>query len=247
MKTINKLFLIVLTGGLFTLTACSDDIVREPSPVPTDGIQAYLYTDATDLAFLPNDEQSFILNVVRQRTDGAATVHLNSVGEKFTVPATVDFAAGESKKEVKVGFDLEIGTSATVKISIPEEEAYIYGSSNLTVNVIRDYTWGNLGTWTLQSSFFGATGETQVLKAAEVSLYKAVSPYDDGFDLLFKVDGNNVVVDRQPIAASYGSYGTLYVDGSGTFENNVIAVTLRFSVSAGSFGQFEESFGLFAQ
>lgn len=247
MKAINKLFLIALTGGLFALTSCSDDIVREPSPVPTDGIQAYLYTDGTELAFLPNDEQSFILNVVRQRTDEAATVHLDAEGKEFTVPKTVDFAAGESKKEIKVGFNLEIGTSAAVKISIPEEEAYIYGNSNLTVNVIRDYTWSNLGTWILQSSFFGAAGETQVLKAAETSLYKAISPYDDGYDLLFKVDGNNVTVDRQPIAASYGDYGTLYVDGKGTFENNVISVSLRFSVSAGSFGLYDEAFGLFAQ
>ena len=43
MKAINKYFLIALAGVSLTLTACSDDIEREPSPVPTDGIQAYVY------------------------------------------------------------------------------------------------------------------------------------------------------------------------------------------------------------
>ena len=45
MKAINKYFLIALAGVSLTLTACSDDIEREPSPVPTDGIQAYVYAD----------------------------------------------------------------------------------------------------------------------------------------------------------------------------------------------------------
>lgn len=247
MKTINKLFLTALAGGLFTLAACSDEIVREPSPVPTEGVQAYLYADATSLTYLPDDKQSFILNVVRQNTEEAATVHLIAEGDDFTVPSTVNFAAGEDKKEVEVNFDIAIGTSSTVKISIPEEETYIYANSQLSLNVARDYTWQNLGIWTLQTSFYGKTGTTQIFKAAETGLYKAIAPYKDGYDLLFKIDGNTVVVDKQAIAASYGDYGTLSVQGNGTFKNNVITVTLVFSVPEGSFGPYVEKFSLFAQ
>ena len=78
MKAINKYFLIALAGVSLTLTACSDDIEREPSPVPTDGIQAYIYADATSLTYLPNDEQSFVVKVARQKTEEAATVHLST-------------------------------------------------------------------------------------------------------------------------------------------------------------------------
>lgn len=245
MKTINKLFLVTLIGGLFTLAACSDEIVREPSPIPTEGVQAYIYADATDLTYLPNDKQSFILTVARQNTEGAATVHLTAEGENFTVPATVNFAADESEKKVEIAFDLVTGTSASVNISIPEEEAYIYGTSQIAFNVTRDYTWRDLGKWTLQSSFYGIEGTTQVFKAVEVDLYKAIEPYDEGYNLLFNVNENEVTVEKQAVVASFQDYGTLYVQGKGTLENNVITVTLKFTVSAGSFGESVETFGLF--
>lgn len=247
MKTINKLFLVTLIGGLFTLAACSDEIVREPSPIPTEGVQAYIYADATSLSFLPDDKQSFLLNVVRQNTAAAATVHLTAEGEGFTAPETVNFAAGEGEKKVEITFDLAIGASASVNISIPEEEAYVYGTSQMAFKVSRDYTWQDLGTWTLQTSFYGIEGTTQVFKAVEADLYKAIEPYDKGYNLLFKVDGNKVTVEKQAIVASYGTYGVLYVQGNGTLENNVITVALKFTVAAGSFGEYVETFGLFTQ
>ncbi len=243
-KIFNKLFLGLAVCGL-AMTACSDGVEWEPSPVPTEGVQAYIYADNTDLTFKANDKQSFQLNVARQKTDEAATIHLVAEGGGATIPSTVDFAAGEDKKVVEVSFDIPIGTSSTVTVSIPEAESYVYAASQLFFTITRDYTWLSLGDWTLESSFYGGSGSTAFFKAAETNLYKAVEPYEKGYDLLFKVDGNVVTVDKQPIASSYGNYGTLSVAGSGTFENNVMTLELTFSVPEGSFGAFVEQFGNF--
>ena len=42
-KIFNKLFLGLAVCGL-AMTACSDGVEWEPSPVPTEGVQAYIYT-----------------------------------------------------------------------------------------------------------------------------------------------------------------------------------------------------------
>lgn len=47
-KIFNKLFLGLAVCGL-AMTACSDGVEWEPSPVPTEGVQAYIYADNTDL------------------------------------------------------------------------------------------------------------------------------------------------------------------------------------------------------
>ena len=62
------------------------------------------------------------------------------------MPTTVDFAAGEALKEVKIAFDIAVGTTASYTMAIPEEESYVYGSPKVTVNIKRDYTWLNIGT-----------------------------------------------------------------------------------------------------
>ena len=59
-KIFNKLFLGLAVCGL-AMTACSDGVEWEPSPVPTEGVQAYIYADNTDLTYYPNDEQFFVV------------------------------------------------------------------------------------------------------------------------------------------------------------------------------------------
>lgn len=241
MKKITYYTLMVMTLCGMTMASCSDD-EWQPGPEQTDGVQAYIYTDATSYTYLPADEQSFTLHVVRRNTTEAATIHLTAEGEDFVVPATVAFNAGEGEKEVPISFDIAIGTESSVTISIAEGEGYIYGSPMVTVSVARDYTWQSLGTWTLTSSFYGAEGTTDVYKAQEANIYKAVAPYEEGYDLLFNVDGSNVTVEGQPVVSSYGDYGVLSVEGTGTITGNTINVTLLFYVSAGYFGEFNEVF-----
>lgn len=165
-KIFNKLFLGLAVCGL-AMTACSDGVEWEPSPVPTEGVQAYIYADNTDLTYYPNDEQVFVVKIGRQKTDAAASIHLTTDAESVTVPTTVDFAAGEALKEVKIAFDIAVGTTASYTIAIPEEDSYVYGSPKVTVNIKRDYTWLNIGTGYYTSQLFGEGWDQPVLKAKE--------------------------------------------------------------------------------
>ncbi len=80
-KIFNKLFLGLAVCGL-AMTACSDGVEWEPSPVPTEGVQAYIYAYNTDLTFKANDKQSFQLNVARQKTDDGRYQYIREFGIK---------------------------------------------------------------------------------------------------------------------------------------------------------------------
>lgn len=97
-KIFNKLFLGLAVCGL-AMTACSDGVEWEPSPVPTEGVQAYIYADNTDLTYYPNDEQFFVVKIGRQKTDAAASIHLTTDAENVTVPTTVDFLPVKHSKK----------------------------------------------------------------------------------------------------------------------------------------------------
>lgn len=247
MKVFDKYFLALLTGGLMFIS-CSDEIEREPSPVPTDGIQAYIYADATSLTYLPDEDQSFVVKVARQKTEEAATVHLSTDTEGITLPATVNFAAGETVKDVQVAFDIPIGSSLTVTIIIPEEESYIYAGNAVTVNIARDYTWLNIGTGVYISSAFGESWPQPIQKAKEANVYKLLDCIMVGYPMIFTLsDDNQTLVNWDIQATGYeeDGYGMTYFNAKDMKRNgNELIFTLQLIVSYnggwGSFGDFEE-------
>lgn len=212
-KIFNKLFLGLAVCGL-AMTACSDGVEWEPSPVPTEGVQAYIYTDNTDLTYYPNDEQVFVVKIGRQKTDAAASIRLTTDAENVTVPTTVDFAAGEALKEVKIAFDIAVGTTASYTITIPEEDSYVYGSPKVTVNIKRDYTWLNIGTGYYASQLFGEGWDPQPTgydKTDYGMLYFAAAGMErKGNVLSFPMQGL-VVLDG-------GKWGVLYQGFTETLE-----------------------------
>ena len=61
-------------GAVYGLSLIHICVEWEPSPVPTEGVQAYIYADNTDLTYYPNDEQVFVVKIGRQKTDAAASI-----------------------------------------------------------------------------------------------------------------------------------------------------------------------------
>ena len=198
MKKINKyISMVALSALAMAFNACTDECEREASPVQTDGLTAYIdFNTLTSLEFLPDDEQAFEVKIGRQLATETATVHITAEGEKFNVPQTVEFAAGETEKTVKITFDIAIGTSASVKIGIEESETYIYGLTEQTIKVSRDYTWVSAGSLTFSdATFTGAEEELAVEKAKEGNnLYRIIEPYCEegaGIHVQFTLDDNN--------------------------------------------------------
>lgn len=231
MKKIKNLLYMVLAGGVFTLTSCSDDIEREPSPIPTDGAQAYIYMDKTDLTYTPSEDQVFTLKVARQKTDAAATVHLSTDATDITVPATVDFAAGEGSKDVKIAFNLELGKSGTYTITVADADAYVYGNNKVTVNIKRDYTWLSLGNGVYTSQLFGEGWEQPILKAKEGNVYRLPDCLTKGYPIEFTLseDGQSLEKwDIQPTGYDKTNYGMLYFKpASMTRSGNVLSFNMQ--------------------
>ena len=144
---------------------------------------------------------------------------------------------------VTVG-DIKSGTTYSIVIALDPSVASSFENAitTKTISVYRDYTYTSIGTGKLVSEFFGAEGEAEIQKADDINWYKAISLYEDGYDVVFKIsdDGKTVIVDKQAVASDISGYGTAYVAGNGTLENGVITVTLEFTVSAGSFGTATE-------
>lgn len=104
MRTIRKISVIILTLGLF-LTACNDEIVRDPSPVANPNSTNVFFSDKNDVTpVLSKDSTSFEIIIDREKADKAQTVGLtveSAYGDNvFKVPQTVSFAAGESSKTI---------------------------------------------------------------------------------------------------------------------------------------------------
>ena len=97
---------IVCMALALSFNACTDEVDRDPSPVQTEGVQAYFYQDAqTSFDLIPDDAQVVQVTVGRNST-GAASVQLTGDNDIFTFPSTVDFQEGETSKAIDVAFDI---------------------------------------------------------------------------------------------------------------------------------------------
>lgn len=203
--------------------------------------------------------EGFDFEMVRAKTSEAATVALtatmadgSAVPAEIQVPSEVSFEAGEGSKMVHVTVgDITSGMDYVLNVSVDSLQASTIDGSVTTkvITIFRDYTYSPLGTGHLVSSFAGAEGDFEWEKADNISWYKAIAPYEEGYDLVFQLqeDGKTVVVTNQPVISSYGDYGTVSVAGQGELVDGVITVNLEFTVSAGSFGAMKEVFTLPAE
>ena len=113
-----------------------------------------------------------------------------------------------------------------------------------TISIFRDYTYSAIGTGKIISTAFEFDGDIEWELADDITWYKALQPYEEGYDVVFKVgaDGKTVTVAKQAICKDIAGYGTGYVAGSGELKDGVMTLKLEFTVSAGSLGTFKETF-----
>ena len=100
--------------------------------------------------------------------------------------------------------------------------------------------WSLIGEGYYTAPMFGVTDmPVQVYKAGHAEWYKMPSIFEDGKDMVIKVNGASATVDQQDVFTE-PTYGSVYVAGSGVVENGVITLTLQYTCSAGSFGTFND-------
>ena len=210
MNKIFKYFMMVVVAiaGL-PFASCSDDDDNYTVGEASDG--AYLYSDFSTKTFLPDDNQTFTINVGRTNTTGEQSFELKCNNEKFTVPSTVNFKAGESVVAVPVTFNMGLGDTETAQFTIPTDKSTVYGNDTVSVTISRDYTWEKIGTADFTDPIFTeASATVDVQKAKEgKNLYKFVTPMrtlykqngetelPGGVDLIFTMDEEgNITMDQ---------------------------------------------------
>lgn len=260
----NKFFkytFIALLGVLtLGLSSCTDEYEYTPTSKTELGGNAYLVSEgSTAISFLPSAEQSFTFQVSRVDSTEAQTVSLSSSNEKFTVPATVSFAAGQKTAEVKVSFNIATGTSEKTRIAITDAEKYYYAATVLDYTITRYQAYS--GTYVASDQLLNFQIQTPCY---QIGAGKFMIPADPEkgyeYDIVFSIDkDNNVIVAPQP-AWNHPKYGAVYVMGNaegdaaangsgsgvaGTYdpETGMVSMAMyHFVPNTGSFGTLDDVF-----
>jgi len=199
-----KQYILALSLVLFGFVACTESIPeREPSPVPTEGSQVFIYDNTpTNLKFIPSDPQQFVIKMGRAKevASSAATIKLvvDDPDGVFTVPSSVSFAAGVTEADVLVKFDLQLGQKSTLTVGFADDNIYAYGSPKRTISVLRDYVWIDMGKVEYNEEDFGfGTALVPIQRAEGTNIYRLPDLYNyydetipKGLNLTFTLDDN---------------------------------------------------------
>lgn len=243
MKNLLK-YAFAFVASALVLSACTDEYEYTPADA-YDGV--YLTADAKSFTFTPADEsQEFTFKVVRPHGGAAESISLTSDNELFTVPATVDFEAGQTEAEVTVSCSLEAGQSETLNITLPEGTYDLnYFSGSFSFNVSCDYIWEDAGTAIFyERSFTGADKQVAVSHAVGTNMYVLKSVYASGYDFTFTLDEDYNALSCEDFVSGYShpTYGMVtyyYRPDSGCYFVNdgyEFEICHIATVSAGSFG-----------
>ena len=230
----NKLFKIsyMLMLGIMALTvsSCTNEFEYEPASATEQGGNAYMTADNTSYTFVPGEEQSITVTIHRIDATKAESIKLSCDNELFTVPASVDFSAGEKDKEITVVGNVPTGGSATATISL--ENAFLYASSpavSVSVNVYRMFS-GTIAQMTL----YEGQWDCDIYELA-YGEYMIPDAFADGYDYKFKIDfeTNKVTAADQFVDFYNANYGRIaLVPQSATYdpENLMVSITAKFTL-----------------
>jgi hypothetical protein len=260
MKQLYKISVIFTGALLLALASCTEEVLRDASPVQDGGIQAYISeTNSASLLFLPDAPTSFTITIGRQNTQGRAEVPLtvNDVKGLLTLNDAVTFEDGQALAELEVDFSaMELGESTTLELAIKNaDDRYLYGLSELNINVLRDYNWKDVGAANFYDGFWtGETVQLPIQQAEGTQLFRfkdlyseiflALDPSDPdieacrGYNLQFYIDTVTYAAIALPVGVQdfgLGMYGYTFHWGapyaqycSFTNEGNVYTIGILY-------------------
>lgn len=184
MKT-NKIILASMMAIGMLFAACTENAPEyQPAAPETNEIQAYVYSNTATSVSLTQSGAQVPVVIGRNVTKGAASFELltNDTIGAFEVE-TVSFADGENSTTVNVTVNLSYGESYSLRLAIPEEYSTAYGAPEVSIDVLVDYTWMDMGIVQFQSNFCGGAAKLKIEQAKEYTdesgnlLFRLNSPY----------------------------------------------------------------------
>lgn len=257
MKLFNNYFLLTILLGCF-FTACSDSDEYTPGAPANTGENVYFAETNESTPVLGTDDNEFSVIVSRTNGTSAESVPLIVVTPHdsiFTVPSTVDFASGETSKNVviKTSDKMRMFKEYALSIAVPEEythqyvETTVYPRMELVV-LKEDYKPYAKGMYT--SEFFGDAWEMELEYSPILDLYRFSDCWVEGYDVTFSWNNTTVAVNGNTALATgymHPDYGmvnaTPIEDGCGYDETDrMFTFSYTWTVSAGSFGDYADYF-----
>ena len=155
MKAIKKLlYFLAVAGTTMFASSCTDDLEYNPAGQPS-GQQVYFAVDLAETINLEENSSSVTIPVSRVVTKEAASFSIFATEESglFTIPSTVNFAAGESTANLVITYTYSALTqdqaySCTLTIGDTENTSP-YGMTSYEFSLIAPSPWTSLGMGTL--------------------------------------------------------------------------------------------------
>ena len=252
--------LAVVMLGVFT--SCNTDVEGDCYTPTWQNISFETATPAT----ITTSETSLTIPVrlIRSNTQGAYTANFSSEASEdgiFSVEGgnSVSFAEGQGVIEIKVKADnLAKGKdyTYTLKLGAAEEATAdtLVKIQNLqtVISIHSDYTWTALGKAHYSSpEWWEEELDVDVEQAVGTNIYRLKSLFEKGYDIQFSIEPDNRVIVPKQGSWEHSTYGVvslqgyLYEDDSnvaGLYDpaTKTAPLTLRHTVSAGSFGAFTD-------
>ena len=238
---------------MLTMNACTEDCEYSPAPIPNNNDIVVSFSSDADnnMEVAPTDAKEMTIEVSRENTDSEVSVPLKVMRNDeniFQIPGSVTFAAGKKTATVKITFP-EIKEGVVYKFEILLDNGNIYSDNAVTntMGSVQCVQWNQLGKGTVASQIYEEQYAVMVYKAGHAKWYKIYSMYEDGKDIVFKVDDANKVTVEKQAALTHNTYGVASIEGSGNLKDGVITVNVELTVSAGSFGFYQEALKLPAE
>lgn len=191
MKKTTKYIAFLLGGiALTCFAACSDDEWAAGPTADQDCISAAFKGKNVAFVELEDTEPTEItLTVTRDKTDAAAAVAievLNNTDNVFSIPESVNFAAGEATSDLTISFDnAELKEEYTFEIALDEAAVNPYKGNGYACYTIQRLKWVTIpGTFTFSDWTFteyngGKKYDVTVQRVDGENRYRIVDPFKE--------------------------------------------------------------------
>lgn len=206
------------------LTSCNQDNVGA------------IYTPTSQNVSFEFDEPSQVLaksssvdvpvRVTRSLTDGSYTAHYTISGNEDGIfsdanGGQVTFEDGQAVAVINLkAQNMEGGEEYDVTLNLSDADVATAdknlnnSNAKTVISVKCDYAWGEKLKGHQMSQFFGGADWDQFIQKAEgFNVYKLLEPYDEGLDMIFKINSDNTVEVKAQWVWNYPDYGKVYVVG----------------------------------
>ncbi len=255
----NKIFKFALCAVVaLGFTACTEEVDYTPATPSNVNDQVYFLASNSATPVMDKADTQFTVLVGRDNGSSAQSVPLkitNPTPDIFTVPETIEFAAGETEKELVIltSEKIEYCKPYYLKLEIPEEFTNPYNVQDnhpsVIMNVVKeDYEPYATGTYT--SNFFGGSWAQDMEYSPATDMYRFPNLYADGYHYVFSWDGSKIKAAKSKVESGYvhKTYGMCSITTEATQYNansNAFLFQFKWTIPDGrTFGSFVAQFVL---